>query len=340
MRHNVYSFERTKNMNILVIGGTGLIGQYLVRRLLDLGHVVHVLTRDVRKVVPAHSLLSPIIGDISKADWIEKSKINLALYHVVYHLAYAVTEDESYNRRVTFESVKMLLSNLERLRKIALQHFVYVGSVSVFGMVPKDAIVSESSEKKADSAYALNKIEASRLVLNSSAEFLTTVLHPTCVYDAQSNRINSYQDMLRSNYIVTLSGGMGKNNIVHADDVASALVDCLHRLKTNKSEEYLINGETIVYKNWFRSIEKTIGVENKRLAPKIFRPLYRGVVRQFLNRMGFRCPAFLPHYKLLIYENNAVCSSQKAIRDFSYLPARKFKDVCDQICIANRGSLC
>jgi nucleoside-diphosphate-sugar epimerase len=219
------------------------------------------------------------------------------------------------------------------LGKIELQHFVYVGSMSVFGMLPKDDIVNECSEKVADSIYASNKIEATRLVLSSNAQFLKTVCHPTGVYDANGKRIKSYQDLLRYNYIVTLKGGMGINNIVHADDVAIALIECLHRPKTNESEEYVINGESIIYNEWFRLIEKTVGVENKRLAPQIFKPLYLILARKLLQFIGFRCPIDLPYYKLLIFENKAILSSLKADKDFSFKPTKTFRDVCNQICM-------
>lgn len=255
-------------MKILVVGGTGLVGQYLVKRLLDLGYEVHVLTRDANKALTGTSSFVSIVADIGSEDWIEKSGLDLGSYHVIYHLAYAITEDESYNRRVTVGSVEKILCNLDRLGKVALQHFVYAGSMTVFGLAPKDDIVTEDSEKKPDSVYASNKLEVTQLFLNKEGGFLITVLHLTGVYDAASNRIRLYQNMLKDNYLVTLKGGLGKNNIVHADDAASAFVDCLKRKKTNRFEEYVINGESVIYKDWFKVIEKTTDVEEKRLARK------------------------------------------------------------------------
>lgn len=43
-------------MNIVITGGTGLIGRHLITRLLDLGHQITVVTRNPQK---ASSVLGP-----------------------------------------------------------------------------------------------------------------------------------------------------------------------------------------------------------------------------------------------------------------------------------------
>lgn len=43
-------------MNIVITGGTGLIGRHLIPRLLDLGHQITVVTRNPQK---ASSVLGP-----------------------------------------------------------------------------------------------------------------------------------------------------------------------------------------------------------------------------------------------------------------------------------------
>ena len=43
-------------MNIVITGGTGLIGRHLIPRLLELGHQITVMTRNPQK---ASSVLGP-----------------------------------------------------------------------------------------------------------------------------------------------------------------------------------------------------------------------------------------------------------------------------------------
>lgn len=63
-------------------------------------------------------------------------------------------------------------------------------------------------------------------------------------------------------------------------------------------------------------------------------------MRKFLNKYGFRFPMYSAHYKLLIYENNSVYSSQKAARDFAYKPARRFQDAFDGISMMKKDQAC
>jgi nucleoside-diphosphate-sugar epimerase len=59
------TFKRSSIMKILVIGGTGLVGSYLLPRLIEKGNEVYALTRDENKIdsikrLGAHSILGDI----------------------------------------------------------------------------------------------------------------------------------------------------------------------------------------------------------------------------------------------------------------------------------------
>ncbi len=318
-------------MKILLLGGTGLVGKYLAGRLLKLGYRIDLLTRSPNQIAPASSLIVPIEADLSESDWIDRAKLDLDSYDIVYHLAYATIEDESYNRVVTVESVKTLLTWLQHEEPSRLKHFIYVGSMSVYGMHPKDAVVNENSEKVADTSYARNKIDATTLVTSTEAHFLTTVLHPTGVYDATSSRITTYRKLLRSGYIVPSMGGNGVNNIVHAEDLASALIFCLQRTSGVKAEEYIINGESLPYREWFSMLERATGVQNKpRISPRRMWSR-RSILGRILMKCGYRVPIFMPEYKMALYENKAVFSSEKAKTHFSFMPQKSFRTVCEEI---------
>jgi len=60
-------------MKIFVLGGTGLVGRYLVKRLLNLGHTVHVRTRDAGKVDPCNLIHISLIWDFGESDRMDKN---------------------------------------------------------------------------------------------------------------------------------------------------------------------------------------------------------------------------------------------------------------------------
>jgi len=84
----------------LVIGGSGLVGRFLVDRLVSEGHRVTVVSRDPERVkAPA----LPIVADVSKAGWL--GSIDPAQFDYVVHMAYATTGAAEYDRAVTADSV-------------------------------------------------------------------------------------------------------------------------------------------------------------------------------------------------------------------------------------------
>lgn len=317
-------------MNALVLGGSGLVGRYLVARLIKDGHAVDVLTRDAARV--SGSGARALVADLSQPDWLTRAGIGLANYDAIFHLAYATRTDEQYNRTVTVDSVRAVMDGLRTLSDGKPRHVVYIGSMVVFGATPADSVVTEQSARVGDTTYAANKLAATQLALEPMPHVHRSVLHPTGVYDASSRRIKQYRGLLESNYIPMRHGGSGFNNIVHADDVALAALMCLDRARRDPAphgEEFIINGEVVVYRDWFAQLAETVENKSWLRLPPLARPLCRGPVRRLLNAAGVCCPLPIPDYKLSAYEMQTEFSSAKARTHFGYAPQRpSFREMC------------
>lgn len=211
-------------MRVLIIGGTGLVGRYLLTRCVTAGHEVSVLTRSSARVP---STASAIVADISKPGWCMNADISLT-FDIVVYLAYSTTLNAACDRAVTVDSVNELL---DHFNGSLLKHFIYVGSMSIFGIDLPTGILDETAPHVPDNDYAQNKIDASAAAIGASTSFKVSVLHPTGVFSSNSKRLNTYREMLTNGYFVFDSGGCGINNSVHADDVASAILACYSRQK-------------------------------------------------------------------------------------------------------------
>lgn len=308
-------------MRILIIGGTGLVGSYLVARCVAAGFEVAIVSRSADRV-PKEA--RAIVADISSPGWVKNSGINPQDFDVVVHLAYSTTGDASYDRTVTVDSVVETVDHFSASR---LQHFIYLGSMSVFGIDLPPGRLDEKAPRVADNDYARNKIDASAAMMEARVNFLVSVLHPTGVYDAASKRIKSYRDMLTSGYIVLDEGGRGINNIIHADDVAAAILACAKRKNGRRAEEYIVNGEAITYGDWFNIIEHQLGVAVRRRVPAKLLQLCRGPLRSVLRGIGFRPPILVPQYKRAIFERDTLLVSDKAAAHFGWRPRLRFQEV-------------
>lgn len=303
----------------LVIGGSGLVGRFFVDRLVSEGHRVSVVSRNPERVkAPA----LPIVADISKEGWL--GLIDPAEFDYVVHMAYATTEAVKYDRAVTVDSVADLI---EHFRSFSLKHFILLGSISVFGMKLPDGRVDEAAPKVPDCEYARNKIDAVTIAMRANTFFPLSVLHPTGVYSENSKRLNMYKKILNQGYILDQEKLHGINNIVHADDVANAILGVARRKSGGKTEEYIINGEVIIFSDWLSALEKFFGLVNRQRLPSFLASLCRGPVRRLLALAGLRAPVRLPAYKKELFERATIFSSQKALAHFGWCAKKRFSDL-------------
>lgn len=309
---------------MLVIGGTGLIGGYVLQRLVAAGYAVDVLARGGRApTTPQATLLQ---ADLTDEHWIN-AVADFGRYQSVVYLAYATHLDPASNRRITVDALHTVLDALARTHH--QPHLVYLGSMVVFG-APTTATVTEASPQSVESVYAQNKLDACRKVLQPPPGVTTTVLHPTGVYDATSPRIRSYRQLLERNYIPP-STQLGINNIIHADDVAAAIVQCLRPPTTAPAEQYIVTGEALPYPDWFEQLSTTVPKQCWLRLPAASRHLIRGPLRHLCNQLGLECPAHLNLQTGAPLTRRAVFNSDKARRDFGFAPTRTFAEMCRQL---------
>ena len=76
-------------MRVFVIGGTGFLGTHLLRKLLDHGHDVTVLTRSREKASGSESLgIKGVKGKEDPKKWLDL-EIKLVNKDFVYHMYYS-----------------------------------------------------------------------------------------------------------------------------------------------------------------------------------------------------------------------------------------------------------
>jgi nucleoside-diphosphate-sugar epimerase len=302
-------------MKILILGGTGLVGGYFVNQAISAGHELVIVSRKKNnRTIAQTTYLNLDLGEKDFCREIDTTGIDCVVY-----AAYANNGPEDYQRQVTTNAV---LSLLEHFAHSSLRHFVFIGSMVIFGESINNKTIDEQSEKIAENIYAQNKLDATLAIANSVLPFKTTIFHPTGVYNSTSERIAGYKQLLTNSYFSFSSGGQGVNCVVHASDVASAILLSLNRSGEQK-EEFIVNSEHITYCIWLGVIEKTITPKAIKI-PNYFKYLIRGPIRKLLITTQFRIPLKIPNYKLALYERKVYFDSSKLQRNLNWLPQIKF----------------
>ena len=126
---------------MLVIGGTGFIGQYLVRRLIARGIGVRVVTRGMSSAQLAFAGLPVELmqGDLADSSFLDAALENI---DVVYDLAKAVGKRwEDYYR----QDVLVTQNIAERALAKGVKRFIYTGTIdSYYSAKASDVITSDT----------------------------------------------------------------------------------------------------------------------------------------------------------------------------------------------------
>lgn len=299
----------------LIVGGTGLVGSFLSELLKSEGHFVRTLSRRNESDDPKH-----IVANVLDDGWL--AVVDPTAYDKVAYLAYSSSDDQVESAEINHHQVIRLINHFGLS---GLKSFIYVGSMAAFGQTFDIDLIDEDQPKNPVGVYATNKMVCTKTILKLDYGFQINVIHPTEVYSIESNRINTYQNLLRNNRIMFDLGGQGLKNIVHASDVAKAIILVAGRSSGLKNEEYIVNGETITWKRWICLITPK-NVEKKSI-PILFSSITRGPVREFLNKHGFMTPLKLPKYKRLMMECKSTFSSNKIHDHTGFIPKVSFEDV-------------
>jgi nucleoside-diphosphate-sugar epimerase len=310
---------------ILVTGGTGFIGSYIIRQLVSTGHRVRAIRR-------ASSKLPFYIPEdiLSQVEWVEADVLDLDALDIamdgvdsIIHAAAIV----SFQKRHREEMYKINVEGTANLVNLALdksiRRFVHISSVAALGRTQNGETVSEKKqwqESDTNTHYAISKFKAEMEVWRASAEGLPViVLNPSTVLgygDWNTTSCALFKTVYKEFPYYTT----GVNGFVYVQDVAEVTLRLLNSNIIN--ERFIINGE-----NWsFRQLFNTIADGFKTQRPKIH-------ASPFLSSIAWRAEkvkAFFTGSPSLLSKETAKIAQTKTyfetakllnfLQDFSFTP--------------------
>lgn len=208
-------------MKILVIGGTGHIGSYLVPRLVRAGHQVSVVARNPEPQYTDPRLCWPQVEWIT-ADRRAQEQAGAWQQRLQEIDTEAVVDLICY----TPEQNQLMVDAF----KGRVRHFLHCGTIWSYGPTEK-APYEESFPRKPISDYGIKKaqIEADLLALYQTEGFPATVIHPGHIsgrkwlpIDPQGSRdgVGIYHKLATGKKVQLPDLGLATLHHVHGDDVA------------------------------------------------------------------------------------------------------------------------
>lgn len=159
-------------MNVLVTGGAGFIGRWVVKRLLDDGHVVWILDdlsngrkENIEEFFNRNNFKEFVYGDIKDRELL--SKLFLNKFDICYHLGASINVQDSIDDpEITFNNdVIGTFKVLEECRRLNVK-MVFMSTCMVYDRASGEQGITELHPTKPASPYAGSKIAGENMVLS------------------------------------------------------------------------------------------------------------------------------------------------------------------------------
>ncbi|MFD8219229.1 NAD-dependent epimerase/dehydratase family protein [Streptomyces sp. NPDC059697] len=207
-----------------VTGGSGFIGQVLVRRLLDEGHSVRVLVRSEASAAKVSALgAEPVRGELTDPPtW----RNDLTGSDVVFHLA-AETDITADRKRHELVSVRGTQAAVDAARYAQVPRFVHCGSEAALLAGAPLVDVDETAPLRPDSeaAYSAVKAVAEKIVLDANTpDFATVSIRPRFVWGPDSFLVEGLVAAAKAGQFAWIGGGRHTTDVTFVENAVEGLM--------------------------------------------------------------------------------------------------------------------
>lgn len=250
------------NATILITGGTGFVGSYLLRLLVQQGYRVRALRR------PGSSLA--LVQDIAdRVEWADADVTDLVALEDVFpgvtHVCHCAAM-VSFHPRDALRMMKVNVEGTANLVNLALDHgvqkMIHVSSIASLGRTAERPNLDESStwvQGKGNSQYAISKYLSEQEVWRGHAEGLpVAIVNPAVILGSGFWDIGSGR-MFKQVYSGLKFWSVGRTGVVDVRDVAKFMLRLLESDITG--ERYILNAQNTLFRDLFFMVADALGVK-------------------------------------------------------------------------------
>jgi nucleoside-diphosphate-sugar epimerase len=256
---------------ILVTGGTGLVGTYLLYELIRKGHKVRALLRPGKKPYQTQNLFDCLAPDIDKLieniEWVEGDVLDafslqqaMQGIEYVYHCAAFISFDPRDLKEMLAVNIDGTANVVNACLENGIKKLCYVSSIASLGQAEKGEVIDENAKwktSKLNSGYAISKYGGEREVWRGIEEGLNAVIvNPSVIIGAGCHRKATNQ-LFHSieKFLPFYTSGI--NGYVDVRDVVKAMILLM---ESNLSgERFVLNSENLPLREFFEKAANILG---------------------------------------------------------------------------------
>lgn len=307
-------------MKVFVTGSTGLLGNNLVRLLVEQGHEVKALVRSPRK---ASKTFDDLPVTLVKGDMLDIPGFasELKSCDVLFHCAGYFREyyqPGDHWQMLEAINIKGTVQLLEVAEQQGVSKAIYVSSSGVIGKNHNNKLSDETTPPNGVS-YSNLYFKSKVLAEEAVSEFLqhhtlpVVLILPGWMFGprdyAPTDSGRLVIDFLRQKLPVILPGGSA---IVDVRDVAQAMINACEKGKSG--DRYLVAGYNLTMKNVVQTLSQVTGIPSPQISIPYKVLLFLAFLSESYGRLTGQ-PILLSRSGLKVIDANIGISSEKAIRE-------------------------
>jgi nucleoside-diphosphate-sugar epimerase len=259
-KSDVTSFSSSGN-RVLVTGGTGFLGAYILQHLVQKGIPVRAIRRSIKA---PFFIPEEIIG---KIEWVEGNVLDTVLLHDAMQDIHAVIHSAavvSFNKKDRHQLYRVNVEGTANVVNSAIENgvkrLIHISSIAALGRRKTAEKVSEErkwEEHKNNTHYAISKHKAELEVWRGFAEGLEGVI-------VNPSTILGFGDWHQSSCAIFKNAykefpwyTKGVNGFAGVEDTAEAIVQLLQSSISGK--RFIINAENVSFQCLFNLIAENFG---------------------------------------------------------------------------------
>ncbi len=305
---------------IITTGGSGFLGKYVLRKLVERGNdIVNLVNnsysgvKGVKEIKIENYSIDYLKKIIDKAD---------TIIHMAAALGWIKADYDFYYRINTQFPLNMIKAAI----RTDVKKFIFISSAGIYGKGSKDKIITEDFPPNPIDNYEKTKYLGEKLILEQKEKIDIKIIRPGWIYGPEDKRTLKLFKMINKGYFFIAGKGKGKQSPVFVEDIADGII-LLNEAEDIPSGEIFNMGsnEIITIENMVKTIAKTL---NKKILPfKI--PLLPLKIIAKTSDIIFKPFKFTPPLtssSLAFFERSKPLSIEKAKRMFGYSPKIDFKN--------------
>ena len=305
-------------MKVLVTGGNGFIGSYLVKELEEHGYDVKIFCRSCKGK-------NVINGDIRNEKSILKATKGI---DAVFHNA-ALAMDWGKKRDFYETNVKGTENVVKACIENGIERLIYTGSAGVYGFPNRMKPITEESPKKPLNAYQKSKWLGEKVIEEYKKHGIkASIIRPPLVLGAGSKAAQILLSSIENGTFSYIGDGESYITVTHPKDVAKCL-----RLALEKDDEgnaFNVASFSCRIKDMVEKIAESMNIEKPKKHVSYSIAYIAAVFSEMLGILLNKEPK-ITRFRVKSMGTNRIISYEKAKKMLGYEPSYDLKKMVEDI---------